>query len=235
VVISRADIVAVRQRAETLCSTLAARPILIALASEVSWLTVRPACAGFFNPNLSEMLRSEGWPRWVEGATIFLVNDIGLAQQFRLEILEDFHREFLIVALHELGHVLSAGDDDALCPEARALAASMLRTWVAMPDATNPRNPPWVGHDSQFVRACLHLSYRINVPVARLVPPGLYGLSHPDFWYRPSLGDECSRLASLPISEILELPPPSQFTELFSQDCKSWFESLRKKETKNVS
>jgi hypothetical protein len=187
------------------------------------------------------MLRAEGWPRWAGGSAIFCVNDIGLRQQFRLETVEDFDREFRIVALHETGHVLAAGgESDELCDEARGLAASMLRSWVARPDERSPQTPPFEGHDQRFIRACCHLAHRCqplgrDVPLARLVPPGLYGLSHPDFWYRPALGDECSRLAGLPISEILKLPPPPEFTELFARDCESWFESLRKKEMKRVT
>lgn len=82
--------------------------------------------------------------------------------------------------------------------------------------------PVWAGHDSTFLRACVHVAFRLwagglPVSLAWTVHHEAYGLS-PLSWYYSELRREAEELEGLPIASALQEPPPAAFSALWAAD-----------------
>jgi hypothetical protein len=133
------------------------------------------------------------------------------------------------VALHEFGHVCDDGftRPEVMTPE--RYAAKLLpefRSFLASAEVT-PLERPDLHHGATWIRCTLHLIHRavlarpfsslgLELHFVTLVTEG-YRLS-PTWKYEAALGDEPERLAGLSFAEIVKMPPPEQFTALFSSD-----------------
>jgi len=146
---------------------------------------------------------------------------------------DDFLYSFQATSLHELAHLLLRpwyfcepvnASPEALHREARKVADMV---------ATEPPEdglPPFMGHESQFIRTALHLQHRAAKVGVWIAPNDLcagrqYGLSHARR-YQLALGDEPQRLADKPIMRIVATEAPIEFTELWVSDVRAHLQSF---------
>jgi hypothetical protein len=125
------------------------------------------------------------------------------------------------VVCHEAGHAASSSElEPELEPDLSGLQVLLSNPWKEWP---LHRGSPWAGHDSQWVRAVLHIMHRakawglVTVPEAIADLSGQYGLSSLSE-YTAALGNEPNRLDWVPIDEVLARPLPAEFEELWAAD-----------------
>jgi hypothetical protein len=141
--------------------------------------------------------------------------------------------------LHEAAHLIPAkvivpkGIDKPTAKE-KEFQDLQLKVWA---QGHSPIHRPWEGHAWQFVRACLHLHYRLGAdapPLWDVFDGGNYGLS--DIMdYQDRLGVEPISQTTWPFSEIIKTDPPKPFIELFARDVRRWFSRLAEKEIENAN
>jgi hypothetical protein len=126
--------------------------------------------------------------------------------------------------VHEFAHVLSESIDlsPATSHQARIGREMLIALCRAEPQSLHL---PWLHHEPPFLRALLHLCYRVeqiddSVPLSLVLPPN-YELSSP--WaYQCELGDEPERFARASFAGINLLPLPRGFAALFDADVARW-------------
>lgn len=222
------------QRAEQLWHAIAPRdlggtPVYVVPVSALpEHFGLAGACHGYTTPSLDLYLQPTLGPGWRGRGAAAVINDIALANDWA--DAEDFELAFLLVALHELAHVLERDQlyrarPDA-SPERLIHETLVLAQAVAEPEPAAPQTPPFQHHGDSFIRTCIHVSYRanhLNVPAR---PSGLcagsrYGLS-PAYQYGEALGDEPEQLAEAKFRDILARPLPDAFVQLWNQDVTDW-------------
>ena len=131
---------------------------------------------------------------------------------------EDIEHFTLVTVLHELAHILDrpAPFQDRTGEDPLKLQFESLV--VANSVAENPPKdlPPYFGHAISFIRACLHLRYRVKLTDLHIVPSNLcagwqYQLSH-------ALAYEPVRMVDATFREILSSLPPQPFHDLWLAD-----------------
>lgn len=129
---------------------------------------------------------------------------------------------FDAIVLHELSHVVQSGITFEACPESdgeqlRQLVQMPWTDWKAHTGAAK-----WIGHDCRFIRTLCHVHHRMKsrghcVSLNLAFSHTLYGLSSAEE-YAAALGDECSAMSWLPLSEALARPMPAKFQKLWVAD-----------------
>ena len=134
---------------------------------------------------------------------------------------------------HEIAHALinsrssvnrmACDVDHALGPEYAAKVETAAEVEKAFRDVEFPK---WFAHESDFIRAALHLHYRLwqrghwTTPGGMFIGGDLYGVSD-GMDYRERLIDELESEIDTPIVELLTTPAPEGFTELWKRDTQS--------------
>lgn len=135
---------------------------------------------------------------------------------------------FLGLLLHELAHALPFVELEDIEPTAadRAMQDLVALCWQTFDPYEAFAIEPWLGHEWQFIRRCLHLIHRAGlvgaeIPLPAVFDAGRYGLS--GLWrYRNALGDEPQRMTEATFAEIEATPSPEEFTQLFAADVAAW-------------
>jgi len=140
------------------------------------------------------------------------------------------------MVLHELAHHLPfVPIADESCDEARPIHLRQFKNWAAA--TSPPAGLPWLNHEAQFIRACLHIYFRaiwhrwaigsdfallLNLDLGDLRFAGAdYQLSAPHD-YKNALGDEPGRTIDQPLTDVLKTQAPPAFTDLFHADVEAW-------------
>lgn len=143
---------------------------------------------------------------------------------------------FLGLLLHELSHALPFFELEDIEPTAadRAMQDLVALCWEKVDPYEAFAIEPWLGHEWQFLRRCLHLIHRaalhgVTVPLPAVFDAGRYGLS--GLWhYRNALGDEPQRLLGADFSTIETAPAPEEFTALWVADVERWHKYQKEKQ-----
>lgn len=135
------------------------------------------------------------------------------------------------VVLHELAHIITAGQRDGAEPDPDLVQFGRLLLAADLTGKEPPTNGPdaavpWRGHEWPFIRTAMHLMHRADALGCAVTPVGVfdaatYGLSS-SYLYLAALGDEPERLAGWPITKIGCVPPPFAFTRLWDADVRAW-------------
>ena len=234
------DFAALVKRAHDLCRAVAGRdlnslPLYIVLQSAIaSEFGHAEGCEGYTSPSLDLYLREVLAPSWQGRGPCLVVNDLLLADVPP----DDRESAFQAVVLHELTHILERPalyrdrpEADAGCLKFEALAVAH-QTACAEPECDVPL---YAGHEASFIRMVLHLRHRAMQHGAYVAPSRLcaghrYGLFYAER-YVQALGDEPEQLARGPLRIICQLPPPTEFTQLWDADVRASHHTLSLKET----
>ncbi len=234
------DFAALVDRAGQLCRAIAGRdldslPLYIVLQSAIaSEFGQAKGCEGYTSPSLDLYLREVLASGWQGRGPCLVVNDLLLADVPP----DDLESAFQAVVLHELTHILERPALYRDRPEAdagrlkfEALAVAHL-TACTEPE---PDLPLYAGHEASFIRMVLHLRHRAIQHGAYVAPSRLcagyrYGLFYAER-YVQALGNEPERLARDSLRILRELPPPTEFTQLWDADVRASHFTLSLKET----
>jgi len=184
-------------------------------------------------------LRGHLEKRWAGRGPAMILNDraafhfVKAARSGRPVI--HWRRELLRAAVHELAHIVSRpllpGELDDNLPRAEE-KIKCLRACCSLTTPPAIETPcPWENHSADFIRIAQHAGHRMQSAVGFFLPREWvntrdYGLDSGEWKYQTALGNEPERLAVVPLSEIVHIPPPVQFIELWRSDCRAWFQSL---------
>jgi hypothetical protein len=211
---------------------LAERPLLILLASELG--KYRRGCStyAFVHDDLHHWARPGIDPaRWRSAACAMVIADERIAEDFDGD---DFATVFRNVTVHEFAHVLQrlqrprTSEPGAFIRDVESrLYDRMLNGEVDVAGECAER-PPFDGHGAEFIRASIHVCWRLNGVGLRIPPAAICGgdrwrLSRADA-YTAALGRwERKGLQRLPVSTILrDVPAPESFAALYRDDVQSW-------------
>lgn len=132
--------------------------------------------------------------------------------------------------LHEVAHLLpfTTVADTVFTPTELATDRTAVAAWALEPDGNCACMPRWYPHHGrQYLRIVCHLWYRalrvccLDIPV-RYVVHHEYDLS-PLSEYLHALGPELLATdPSMPFAEVVALPMPDSFSNLFNDDKTAW-------------
>jgi hypothetical protein len=130
-----------------------------------------------------------------------------------------------VVLLHELAHRLPFSPSNY----SDHTAARKFATFIESAEEPLPKHTPafTVGdHGSEFTRIALHLWWRASMLGTVTWFDGLcagpaYQLSPPLFYWR-ALGSEPIKMLNATFADIVNTPPPDDFTRLFRADIRRW-------------
>ncbi|MBI5865590.1 MAG: hypothetical protein HZB38_13995 [Planctomycetes bacterium] len=136
------------------------------------------------------------------------------------------------VVLHELAHIVITGPrDDEVEPDPALIQFGRLSLAADLTGTEAPTNGPgaavpWRGHEWPFIRIALYLAYRaarlgLDVAARDVFDAREYELS-PTHRYVLALGNEPEHVAGRPITKISQVPPPTEFVELWQADVRGW-------------
>ena len=160
-----------------------------------------------------------------------IINDRSIVR--RMEPI-DASDQYLVTAIHEITHALLEPRLFFPRPDTPPAPISRSRTRLADIDAASATAArpsvidfnteyPWHNHGIDFIRAHLHLWYRTQQVIDRVLPPAHcagteYGLSHPRV-YLQSLGDEPERFRGYDLAASLKAhDAPLPFLQQFCDD-----------------
>lgn len=198
-----------RDETERLLSEILGERVVIRFGTEVG-LTFSDDIAGFAGPKVHEAFREHDPEQYPEPVQCIAMNPDYLTS--RLPEMFD------AIVLHEFAHLVCLGP-----PRSCAVTNKELAQEVASDDRRYaPEQPIWSGHDFRFIRAMVHVHYRMKqrfhaVQLHFAFNHNLYGVSSAGE-YRKALGDEPKRLAHLPIREALKRPFPAAVGKLWTND-----------------
>lgn len=125
------------------------------------------------------------------------------------------------VAAHEVAHGAADAVSEIEFPQLPSDPEAQPKIWTPSKLAGIGR-PAWLGHGVEFLRACVHVVYRLRC--AGLTPeerwcfaPDVYGVSSLER-YTQALQGEPERLAKLPIVAAMQGPAPGEFLKLWRGD-----------------
>lgn len=135
---------------------------------------------------------------------------------------------------HELGHIITDGwiptlDETPL--QTPDVIISSHKKWcsIDLPDVQSGKPMLWHGHDGRFIRATLHVAFRLQRVLGWRVSPDCeshrYGSSRA-WQYGIVLDDEPKRLAHLPLADISTMPPPLAFADLWRDDMRRLYAAI---------
>lgn len=170
---------------------------------------------GFTGPALASIYRTEiealgTWQGLAPG--IFICDE-------SIRSTHDYEQSTRIIvsaAAHEAGHVIAEG-----CQYREANPEFCDQFKTLLEDATGDKLEtefPEGGHDLNFIRATLHIGYRLESMGHDLEVDDLWreGELFKPSAFLPYVQDEFERLRGLSVSEVLATDPPGQFKELFA-------------------
>ncbi len=213
------------EKAEWLCRTVAERDLGATPLYIVPTCTLPEDyggtidCRGFTTPSLDLYLKDD-IPKY-RGRGPCMVIEYPIPGDL---LPEDVEHSALVTVLHELAHIL---DRPALYADRTGVNPDKIKfeSLVVANPSRKPRRtdlPPYFGHASEFIRACLHLRHRVRLAGIHIAANNLcggwqYGLS-PASQYARALGNEPARMIDATFRDILTSPPPTPFRELWERD-----------------
>jgi hypothetical protein len=125
------------------------------------------------------------------------------------------------VAAHEVAHAAADAVSEIEFPQLPSDPEAEPTIWTPSKLAGIGR-PPWLGHDSKFLRAAAHVVYRLRcaglTPAERwCFPPDVYGVSSLER-YTEALQGEPERLVGVPIVAAMQTEAPEAFLKLWAAD-----------------
>ncbi len=198
----------------------------VVMVSETD-LTTCGEFAGLHSPRIHRWLRSY-IPRWNGPAPTMLIDDATISRDCdaRWDLMAE---RFISICTHELAHVVCTPrlfdhDDES----DKAMSDMVRQAFVesVATKATFYSSSPRVGHGVDWLRACLHITHRMqkrgwDIYAPQVIDSTFYSLSSTSK-YRNALGDEPSRLSGWPVTSIPTIPPPQQFLDQWNSDLAEW-------------
>ena len=159
-----------------------------------------------------------------------LIADLAIARDFGSNpaYAED---RFTGVAVHELGHIACTDDLYAHHHENSDRTASVLKEVFVESVASSTTFDPSTAsqrpdHGPDWIRMCAHITFRMQrrgwqVRLPLVINSDFFGISSTSVYSR-ALGDECHRLAHIPLTDILLYDTPNEFLDLWQSDLAQW-------------
>jgi len=143
-------------------------------------------------------------------------------------------KAFLGVVAHEVAHIVDAFNNWPVTEESGTplnVLAGVAREHIHDDKPLSMMPVPFIAHEWRFIRACLHLDYRLDRLVNGGVDPAVdtltYGLESGIDRYRDAIGSEPEQCDGYSLSEILATPPPTTFAKLWRHDVVAWLSQTK--------
>jgi hypothetical protein len=218
---------------------LAGRPVYVVPQELPATIgaTVGPDMDLAYRCEIGERWRGRGVAILIDPAHFALdvahLREISHASNFDLEMMRHYvARKMLQLLLHEMAHAVLMEPPAETPRVTQRQARQTIDEWYP-PAEADPRLPaPWMDHEADFVRACLHLRYRaksagVVLPLQDLAAGWTYRMAKIET-YSKALGREPAKMAGLSFKEIATTLPPREFTALWIADVTNWVRSCAK-------